>query len=326
MVAVDGLSALFRASAGDAERLGDEDEGGVRRGPCPASGCPAYARRAKDPLAFLSSLRTGRVVDFSGGRNDPSGGSNQNPPPEKESPALCASCAHPASSHLDPRAFKRRAVKLANEKAVRDLAESSRLRRVAAARRRDRRARRGGVALTRTNLDAVTGAKRLGCAACGPARCPGFECAFLESDANDPEVMFHCARCGCGADAHPPCPQWEDARRRRRAEEERTRAEEEARRRKAREEEGVRRGRDDGYEERRQRVRDLRTLGLDELPAGAASEAAAARAYRRAAARWHPDKLPAGASEAEVERATEKFVAAKEAFGRLSSSSRCESR
>ena len=170
----------------------------------------------------------------------------------------------------------------------------------------------------------MTGAKRLGCAACGPARCPGFECAFLESDANDPEVMFHCARCGCGADAHPPCPEWEDARRRRRAEEERTRAEEEARRRKAREEEGLRGARDDGYEERRQRVRDLRTLGLDELPAGAASEAAAARAYRRAAARWHPDKLPAGASEAEVERATEKFVAAKEAFGRLSS--RCESR
>ena len=316
MVAVDGLSALFRASAGNAERLGDEDEGGVRRGPCPASGCPAHARRVKDPLAFLSSLRTGRTVDPSGGRNDPSGGSNQ-PPPEKESPPLCASCAHPASSHLDPRAFKRRAVKLANEKAVRDLAESSRLRRVAAARRRDRRARRGGVALTRTNLDAVTGAKRLGCAGCGPARCPGFECAFLESDANDPEVMFHCARCGCGADAHPLCPEWEDARRRRRAEEERTRADEEARRRKARED------RDDGYEERRQRVRDLRTLGLDELPAGAASEAAAARAYRRAAARWHPDKLPAGASEAEVERATEKFVAAKEAFGRLA---RCESR
>ena len=62
------------------------------------------------------------------------------------------------------------------------------------------------------------------------------------------------------------------------------------------------------------RAKDLRALGLDAREIGA-SDAEVARAYRRAALRYHPDKQ--GGDDAARERATEMFVAATEAFERL---------
>lgn len=80
--------------------------------------------------------------------------------------------------------------------------------RVQAAKQRARRAALEGATLQETTSDMMTGAERLGCGQCGPARCRQFKCVFTEKDTVDPEIMLFCSTCGCEAEAHAVCPTW----------------------------------------------------------------------------------------------------------------------
>jgi hypothetical protein len=195
--------------------------------------------------------------------------------------------------------------------AARDAAaeeETARLRRVAACASRVREARERGDTIRETHADAVSGAERAGCARCGPARCRRFRCAFAELDAANPECVLFCSDCGCAAASHPVCAEWERRNDRERAEQVQAQARAQAAAQAAREERAARRGRRVAEDAAaRTRARDLAALGL-----GSGSESvgahALARAYKKAALRWHPDKKGGDA---------EKFVAAAEAFRRL---------
>ena len=325
---------LLRADVED--RVGDDDDDGRARGPCracpPHARCHAFARRGRwtrGPQLPLAAARAATAaaavsvsVSVSASSTDVAGFAAAAAASAafrdaatrlatRPDGAVCARCGCDASSHATRRetAASRRAAAAAASAAA--SASAARASRVAAAASRARRAAREGLLLHETNVDAMTGAVRVACGDCGAARCPAFRVAYLDEDTLDPEVMLHCSTCGCASSAHDTCPKWRaeaaarEAAGRRRAEEEAA-----ARRRTRAAEEAARDGGGDA------RARDLRALGLDARGAsGDPTDAEVTRAYRRAALRYHPDKQ--GGDEDARERATAMFVAATEAFERL---------
>ena len=327
MLNAASFEKLVRADVED--RVGDDDDDGRARGPCracpPDARCHAFARRGSwtrgPPLPLAAARAAAAVSAGTDGSSsfDVAGFAAAAAASAvfrdattrlatRPDGAVCARCGCDASSHATRRETiaSRRAASAFETAAASETA--ARASRVAAAASRARRAAREGLILHETNVDAMNGAVRVACGDCGPARCPAFRVTYLDGDTLDPEVMLHCSTCGCASSAHDTCPTWRaetearEAAGRRRAEEaaaaRRTRAAEEA----------TRNGDEDA------RAKDLRALGLDAREIGA-SDAEVARAYRRAALRYHPDKQ--GGDDAARERATEMFVAATEAFERL---------
>lgn len=119
--------------------------------------------------------------------------------------------------------------------------------------------------------------------------------------------MF-CSNCGCGCDQHLMSTKWKAQEEDRKAEEERF----------YRHREETQRRIDAHYRAKlaqdSERTRHLRTLGLGARATGKA----AARAYRRLALRFHPDKQRAGASDEARRQAAQRFVAVTEAFKKVS--------
>ena len=326
-VDASGLAELLAASSRPS--VGDKDHENKARGPCrscmsradPAARCSSFARRsgwrargaeALAPLAraspedaAASALAFGCVSVSAHAFARAAAASRVE---AARDGALCARCGCAAEAHASRQDTARM---LRRSAAARDAAaeeETARLRRVAACASRVREARERGDTIRETHADAVSGAERAGCARCGPARCRRFRCAFAELDAADPECVLFCSDCGCAAASHPVCAEWERRNDRERAAQAQAQARAQAAAQAAREERAARRGRR-GAEDAaaRTRARDLAALGL-----GSGSESvgahALARAYKKAALRWHPDKKGGDA---------EKFVAAAEAFRRL---------
>jgi hypothetical protein len=197
---------------------------------------------------------------------------------------------------------------LRRSSAARDAAaeeESARLLRVATCASRVREARERGELIRETHADAVSGAERAGCERCGPTRCRRFRCAFAELDATNPECVLFCSDCGCAAANHPVSAEWAKRNDEKIAAQAHAHARAKAAAQAARDARARRRGADDAAASFL--ASDLAALGL-----GSESESvgahALARAYKKAALRWHPDKKGGDA---------EKFVAAAEAFRRL---------
>ena len=326
-VDASGLAELLAASSRPS--VGDKDHENRARGPCrscmsradPAARCSSFARRsgwqargaeALAPLAraspedaAASALAFGCVSISAHAFARAAAASRVE---AARDGALCARCGCAAEAHASRQDTARM---LRRSAAARDAAaeeETARLRRVAACASRVREARERGDTIRETHADAVSGAERAGCARCGPARCRRFRCAFAELDAANPECVLFCSDCGCAAASHPVCAEWERRNDRERAEQVQAQARAQAAAQAAREERAARRGRRVAEDAAaRTRARDLAALGL-----GSGSESvgahALARAYKKAALRWHPDKKGGDA---------EKFVAAAEAFRRL---------
>ena len=326
-VDASGLAELLAASS--RPRVGDKDHENRARGPCrscmsradPAARCSSFASRsgwrsrgaeALAPLAraspedaAASALAFGCVSISAHAFARAAAASRVE---AARDGALCARCGCAAEAHASRQDTARM---LRRSAAARDAAaeeETARLRRVAACASRVREARERGDTIRETHADAVSGAERAGCARCGPARCRRFRCAFAELDAANPEYVLFCSDCGCAAASHPVCAEWERRNDRERAEQVQAQARAQAAAQAAREERAARRGRRVAEDAAaRTRARDLAALGL-----GSGSESvgahALARAYKKAALRWHPDKKGGDA---------EKFVAAAEAFRRL---------
>ena len=326
-VDASGLAELLAASSRPS--VGDKDHENRARGPCrscmsradPAARCSSFARRsgwrsrgaeALAPLAraspedaAASALAFGCVSISAHAFARAAAASRVE---AARDGALCARCGCAAEAHAsrqDTARMLRRSAAARNAAAEE---ETARLRRVAACASRVREARERGDTIRETHADAVSGAERAGCARCGPARCRRFRCAFAELDAANPECVLFCSDCGCAAASHPVCAEWERRNDRERAEQVQAQARAQAAAQAAREERAARRGRRVAEDAAaRTRARDLAALGL-----GSGSESvgahALARAYKKAALRWHPDKKGGDA---------EKFVAAAEAFRRL---------
>lgn len=220
---------------------------------------------------------------------------------------VCARCGCDAEHHAS-RQDTARMLRCEDSKRDAEAEEDiKRVSRVALSAARVRNARQRGETVRETHCDAVSGAERVGCDRCGQAKCKRFTCLFSESDATDPESVLFCSLCGCAANQHPVCQEWSkqqeaneaaQASMRDRAQ----RAREEAARQSAR--------RGNRATQTQRRCKDLALLGL-ELAANGSSNLDAhrlARAYKRAALRWHPDKQGGD---------SEQFVAATEAFQRL---------
>ena len=183
--------------------------------------------------------------------------------------------------------------------------EAARLQRVSKCASRVREARERGDTIRETHADAVSGAELAGCERCGPVRCRRFRCAFAEVDATNPECVMFCSDCGCAAASHPVCAEWAKRNDEKLAAQARAHARARAAANAAEERRARRRG--DGDAAAQTRTRDLAALGLQPGSEGVGAHALA-RAYKKAALRWHPDKKGGDA---------EKFVAAAEAFRRL---------
>ena len=316
-VDASGLAELLAASSRPS--IGDKDHENRARGPCrscmsrpdPAARCFSFASRsgwrargaeALAPLARASPEDAAASAQALGCISVSAHVFAQAAAASRveaaRDGALCARCGCAAEAHASRQDTTRM---LRRSEATRDAAaeeETARLRRVATCASRVREARERGETIRETHADAVSGAERAGCERCGPARCRRFRCAFAEVDATNPECVLFCSDCGCAAASHPVCAEWAKQN-------DEKLAAAQARVHAARERHTRRLGADDASA--RTRTRDLAALGL-----GSGSESvgahALARAYKKAALRWHPDKKGGDA---------EKFVAAAEAFRRL---------
>ena len=323
-VDASGLAELLAASSRPS--LGDKDHENRARGPCrscisradPAARCFSFASlsgwrargaealaplaRASPEDAAASAQAFGCVAVSAHAFARAAAASRVE---AARDGALCARCGCSAESHASRQDTSRM---LRRSSAARDAAaeeESARLLRVATCASRVREARERGELIRETHADAVSGAERAGCERCGPTRCRRFRCAFAELDATNPECVLFCSDCGCAAANHPVSAEWAKRNDEKIAAQAQAHARAKAAAQAARDARARRRGADDAAASLL--ASDLAALGL-----GSESESvgahALARAYKKAALRWHPDKKGGDA---------EKFVAAAEAFRRL---------
>ncbi|KAK9908281.1 hypothetical protein WJX75_005431 [Coccomyxa subellipsoidea] len=198
----------------------------------------------------------------------------------KESQAGCTDIGHEKSDSCEGRHKDRSGAQTGStssasareQPSMLSIEEEERMERVAAAQRRVKDAESSREALKRTRCDGITQAVRSGCQGC--STCEGFEIWFRAADANDPNVMLFCSRCGCATDKHIVDQEWK-------AEEERKRAREEAAR--------------SARAERRRTASFSAEAAAQDAAAALrvdvnASERQIRRAWRKAALRLHPDK------------------------------------
>jgi hypothetical protein len=235
MVSLDALASLMGAATAD--QIGDVDEEGHARGPCRCCRGARGKSRTTRPCCFAFASRGGwkgpgpalplaAITLPSGATHEAVEAAHrvyQEALARLESApdgAVCARCGCKAAEHMTRRDLMRHQRELdAGEAAARG-ESAKKSQRVEAAKQRARRAAAEGTTLHETTADMMSGAERLGCGQCGPARCRQFKCVFTEGDTVDPEIMLFCSTCGCEAECHAVCPSWRgqqdaaDARRR----------------------------------------------------------------------------------------------------------------
>ena len=284
---IDTLNDLLKPQT-PPKAMGDVDSDGVTRGPCmKCDECSSFAKLStwkRLPLpnvesrmdkASFDTLYNSLLLAADGER--------------------CARCGCESTTHATQKQLARILQRERIEKDKKENEANARRHRARMAAERVQEAIDRNESICEMTFDAIQGAERLGCTAC--AECSGFKLIFPQSEANNPEHMVHCSVCGCHYLEHVVCEKWaeeqEESRRtyERRAYEERTRRME-------------RRDR-----ETHDHVAHYKTLGVDTH----ASEREIAKAYRRAALEWHPDKH-AHKSENERKVATKMFIRINEAF------------
>ena len=284
---IDTLNDLLKPQT-PPKAMGDVDSDGVTRGPCmKCDECSSFAKLStwkRLPLpnvesrmdkASFDTLYNSLLLAADGER--------------------CARCGCESTTHATQKQLARILQRERIEKDKKENEANVRRHRARMAAERVQEAIDRNESICEMTFDAIQGAERLGCTAC--SECSGFKLIFPQSEANNPEHMVHCSVCGCHYLEHVVCEKWaeeqEESRRtyERRAYEERTR----------RMERRDRETHDD--------VAHYKTLGVDTH----ASEREIAKAYRRAALEWHPDKH-AHKSENERKVATKMFIRINEAF------------
>ena len=218
-------------------------------------------------------------------------------------PDCCVGCGCPDTLHETEEQADAREQLEADEQLKRTDVREWRLRNAA---RLVAEAEAQGELVQSTAVDPIRGCELHDCGGCDG--CPGFVIRYCTSLAHTSEVMMFCSNCGCGCDQHLMSTKWKAQEEDRKAEEERF----------YRHREETQRRIDAHYRAKlaqdSERTRHLRTLGLGARATGKA----AARAYRRLALRFHPDKQRAGASDEARRQAAQRFVAVTEAFKKVS--------
>eukprot|EP00793_Prasinoderma_coloniale_P002444 PRCOL_00001926-RA len=218
-------------------------------------------------------------------------------------PDCCVGCGCPDTLHETEEQADAREQLEADEQLKRTDVREWRLRNAA---RLVAEAEAQGELVQSTAVDPIRGCELHDCGGCDG--CPGFVIRYCTSLAHTSEVMMFCSNCGCGCDQHLMSTKWKAQEEDRKAEEERF----------YRHREETQRRIDAHYRAKlaqdSERIRHLRTLGLGARATGKA----AARAYRRLALRFHPDKQRAGASDEARRQAAQRFVAVTEAFKKVS--------
>lgn len=266
--------------------MGDLDAMNVRRGPCKscdAATCASFARFSKWPRAPLTSINPSRAeyaTLYASLVSRPDG-------------ALCARCGCEASAHCTDLELRKRERKENAERERVKTETDARLERVRALAELVQRAVDEDRPIGQTTCDAISCQERLECTKCD---CSAYKLVFPESEANNPDVMLYCSMCGCRADDHKISKEYIKMKQRE----------------QARLEENYRRYRENQMHHT-QRQRELsmhhEILGVKRD----ASKTEIARAYRRAALQWHPDKHE-HKTEPEQKRATKMFIRVTEAF------------
>lgn len=140
-----------------------------------------------------------------------------------------------------------------------------------------------GEIIQETDSDVLSQSKRTRCNGC--SECPGFKIIYRTVDANDPEVMFYCSLCGCSANNHEIDNAWLQ-------EEEMKKRREAAAAQQAHNSRTIQQQ----YAQRRE-SEALALLGLSVH----ADKKAVARAFKKLALKFHPDRTRSTSSEAFVE-------------------------
>jgi len=166
-----------------------------------------------------------------------------------------------------------------------------RKRRVQNAIERKKNAEMNGEIIVETTADILSQKERLGCKCC--TECPGFKIIYHTSDANNPDVMFYCSLCGCPSDDHKIDEAWEAKETRRKQAEEAQAAARAARQRQWNRSRSSSNTIQSAYD----------TLNI---PFGS-SKSVIAKAYKRAALQYHPDKQPRSLSYEQLVERQDKF-------------------
>ena len=286
---VDSLADLLKVKEPCGE-MGDADAEGVLRGPCKIcdKACTSFAKFSSWKRAPLpnhdanneeyTALYNAVVLARDGTR--------------------CARCGCESSNHCNEKEFRKRERLERIEKTRKEDEACARRHRVRLLGERVQIALEREETVCESTCDAVSGAERVGCQTC--TECPGFKLVFPQTEANNPEIVCFCSICGCRASDHSVCKDWARER-----EASRARFEHEQRERQRERSQRV-------FEIQRERnvqVEHYKTLGV----AVNASKQEIAKAYRRAALLWHPDKHTHKA-ESERKSATRMFIRVSEAF------------
>jgi len=284
---IDTLTDLLKPQIPQ-KAMGDVDDEGVVRGPC--KGCDECSSFAK-----LSTWKRPPLPNVESRMDKASFQMLYNSLLLAADGERCARCGCESTTHATQKELARILLRERMEKDKKENEANARRHRARIAAERVQEAIDRNESICETTFDAIQGAERLGCTAC--AECSGFKLIFPQSEANNPEHMVHCSVCGCHYLEHSICEKWaEEQEASRRAYE--RRANEERARRMERRDRGMH-DHDAHY----------KTLGVDTH----ASDREIAKAYRRAALEWHPDKH-AHKSENERKVATKMFIRINEAF------------
>ena len=285
-VKLESLSSLFEERVSMKGEMGDLDAVNVRRGPCKScdvATCASFARFSKWPRAPLTSINPSSAdyaTLYASLVSRPDG-------------ALCARCGCEASAHCTDLELRKRERKETAERERVKTETDARVERVRALAELVQRAVDEDRPIGQTTCDAISCQERLECTKCD---CSAYKLVFPESEANNPDVMLYCSMCGCRADDHKISEEYIKMKQRE----------------QARLEENYRRYRENQmHHTQRQRESSMHheILGVKRD----ASKTEIAKAYRRAALQWHPDKHE-HKTEPERKRATKMFIRVTEAF------------
>ena len=118
---------------------------------------------------------------------------------------ICKLCGCLATSHISGKKVQQK--QEAEKKKAREATERRRFRVAEALKRKLAPPDENEMdPLNETDID-ISGIPRKRCNDCNECS-TGFRLIFRQSDAQDPEVMFHCSTCGCSAAQHEVCPIW----------------------------------------------------------------------------------------------------------------------
>lgn len=284
---IDTLTDLLKPQI-PPKAMGDVDDEGVVRGPC--KGCDECSSFAK-----LSTWKRPPLPNVESRMDKASFQILYNSLLLAADGERCARCGCESTKHATQKELARILQRERMEKDKKENEANARRHRARIAAERVQEAIDRNESICETTFDAIEGAERLGCTAC--AECSGFKLIFPQSEANNPEHMVHCSVCGCHYLEHAICEKWAEEQEASRRAYERRANEERARRMERRD------------RETHDHDAHYKTLGVDTH----ASDREIAKAYRRAALEWHPDKH-AHKSENERKVATKMFIRINEAF------------